>query len=401
MKRLLILTFLFLLCADCLAQQDPVQVVRTYITTLNDALSSPNDMTRRRKIEDLLGAGSPGIKDEIVEKYNTKSTSRMLSGQYLAIFYDLIQTSSTHWIKVSIIGTPTVKDDRGFKVVYAVLQYTGAISLKTASCFWISGGKITGIMSDEIGIAAISSSGGKPDPEGQQIVEPDRSAPHSSIDLGLPSRTLWATTNIGANNPWEYGDYFAWGETTTKTTYSWNNYKYCKDGDYHKLTKYCNKSDYGNNGFTDSRTTLEKSDDVAYQTWGRDWCMPTSEQRDELIKNCYWVWTENYKGHDVKGYIVYKALKESDKGKKIYKGSSPDASYSPDRSVHIFLPAAGWKGSDGKLSYAGSYGGYWSSSLNTDDPYGGRNLDFGSGYVYADGGSRYYGSSVRAVRCKN
>ena len=103
--------------------QDPVQVVRTYITTLSDALSSPNDMTRRRKIENLLGAGSPGIKDEIVEKYNTKSTSRMLAGPYLAIFYDVIQNSSTSWIKVSIIGTPSViRDSRGVTRVCAFLQ---------------------------------------------------------------------------------------------------------------------------------------------------------------------------------------------------------------------------------------------------------------------------------------
>ena len=159
MKRITTFIILLFLCADCLAQQDPVQVVHTYITTLSDALSSPDDMIRRREIENLLGAGSPGIKDEIVERYNTKSTSRMLAGPYLAIFYDVIQNSSTSWIKVSIIGTPTVKEDRGISV-YATLQYSGAITLKTSSEFWIENGKITGIMADEKGIAKISSSGG-------------------------------------------------------------------------------------------------------------------------------------------------------------------------------------------------------------------------------------------------
>ena len=80
------------------------------------------------------------------------------------------------------------------------------------------------------------------------------------VDLGLSVK--WATCNVGANNPEDYGDYFAWGETTTKDTYNWSTYKYC-NGDYDLLTKYCNKSSYGNNGFTDNKTQLELSDDAA------------------------------------------------------------------------------------------------------------------------------------------
>jgi len=63
------------------------------------------------------------------------------------------------------------------------------------------------------------------------------------------------------------------GATATKSKYDWSTYKYA-NGAYNKLTKYCSKSDYGN-GYTDSRTTLERSDDAAYQNWGSDWCMPT------------------------------------------------------------------------------------------------------------------------------
>ena len=385
------------------AQQDPVQVVRTYITTLNDALSSPNDMTRRRKIENLLDAGKPGIKDQIVEIYNTKSTSRMLSGQYLAIFYDEIQNSSTHWIKVSIIDTPTVNmDSRGITKVYATLQYTGAISLKTSSEFWIKDGKITGIMSDEVGIAEISSSGDNqpsvvvttPDPPKQTV--PDKQPvqsnntstitqpvqqpqqptitkeEHEWVDLGLPSGTLWATCNVGASSPEEYGDYFAWGEISKKSKYDWVAYKYCNNGDSRKISKYCTMNTYGNNGYADSRIMLERYDDAANQSWGNEWCIPTKKQWLELHNKCTWTWTtrNGKKGYDVRG----------------------------PNYTSIFLPAAGYcRNSDFQL--VDYHGQYWSSLLNETAPQGACFTDFGSNFVDSDGvGYRDEGRSIRPVR---
>ena len=86
--------------------------------------------------------------------------------------------------------------------------------------------------------------------------EPDNLREHEWVDLGLPSGTLWATCNIGANAPEEYGDYFAWGETEPKDCYNWSTYKWC-NGDYDRLTKYCTESDYGYNGFTDGKTELD------------------------------------------------------------------------------------------------------------------------------------------------
>ena len=221
---------------------------------------------------------------------------------------------------------------------------------------------------------------------------------HPYVDLGLPSRTLWATTNIGAANPWDYGDYFAWGETTTKSKYDWSTLKYCEDNTGDKFSKYNTQSKYGS---VDNKTTLERSDDAATANWGSEWRMPTSEERDALINKCYWVWTSNYKGHSCNGYIVYKALKESDKGVKIYDGKTADAAYSPDRVAHIFLPAAGWKGKDGTTSGLGSFGYYWSSSLGTGYPNYARSLGFGSSGVYTSGDGRDCGRSVRPVRCKN
>ena len=199
---------------------------------------------------------------------------------------------------------------------------------------------------------------------------------HQYVDLGLPSGTLWATCNVGASTPEDYGDYFAWGETDgKKTTYSWSTYKYA-NGAENKLIKYCNNSAFVDNSFTDSRTILEKSDDTAAANLGSDWRMPTPAQFQELKDKCTWTWTSV---NDKKGYEV--------------KGPNGNA---------IFLPAAGYIGSDGKYSNVGSYGRYWSSSLYTDYPGNARRLDFFSGYVNASGlGYRYIGNSVRPVRCKN
>ncbi len=85
------------------------------------------------------------------------------------------------------------------------------------------------------------------------------------VDLGLPSGTLWADRNIGASSPEDYGDYFAWGETTTKSNYEWSTLKYCEDNTGDRFSKYNTQSKYGN---VDNKTTLEKSDDAATANWG-------------------------------------------------------------------------------------------------------------------------------------
>ena len=193
------------------------------------------------------------------------------------------------------------------------------------------------------------------------------------VDLGLPSGTLLADRNVGAASPEDYGDYFAWGETTTRSNYTWSTYKYA-NGDYNKLTKYCSKSDFGNNGYTDTLTTLERTDDAATANWGSGWCMPTQQQFQELNDNCTWTWTTR---NGKNGYEV--------KGKN---GNS------------LFLPSAGYRDGTG-LYGAGSHGYYGSSMLDTGSPYFGLRLGFTSGHVYTNVWSdRRYGQSVRAVRCR-
>ena len=194
------------------------------------------------------------------------------------------------------------------------------------------------------------------------------------VNLGLSSGTLWATMNVGANSPEDYGDYFAWGETVGYndgyTTFDWTHYRHCKRS-YNTITKYCNKSNYGYNGFTDTLTELEAEDDAAYVNWGIKWRMPTDAQWTELRTECTWSWTTQ---NGVNGYLV--------------TGSNGNS---------IFIPAAGYRGS-GSLNVAGSWGYYWSHSLNTDNPINAHVVYFYSGNVYRDYNYRYYGFSVRPVR---
>ena len=205
---------------------------------------------------------------------------------------------------------------------------------------------------------------------------------HEYVDLGLPSGTLWATCNVGANKPWEYGDYFAWGETITKEFYEWDNYKYGTgeyDGDY--MTKY---------NIPDSRTTLDLTDDAAYANCGNKWRIPTCENIDELRNECYWVWTENYNGSNVKGYIVYKAKDSRLRGVKIYSGETPSESYTLN-DTHIFLPSAGCHDNIGHFGY------YWSSSVCESSHSDAWYINFCSYGVHTSKNYRCEGYTIRPV----
>ena len=189
------------------------------------------------------------------------------------------------------------------------------------------------------------------------------------VDLGLPSGLLWATRNVGATSPEDYGDYFAWGETTTKSVYDWTTYIYC-NGARAQLTKYCNNSDYGYNGFTDNLTILQPGDDAATANYGGR--TPTKEEWQELLNNTTSQWTTL---NGVNG--------------RLFTASNGNS---------LFLPAAGGR-RDSSLYYAGGDGYYWSSSLTTDYPYRAWIFNFDSdGQRMYDGSGRGSGRSVRAVR---
>ncbi len=193
---------------------------------------------------------------------------------------------------------------------------------------------------------------------------------HEYVDLGLPSGLLWATCNVGADAPEEYGDYFAWGETQPKIDYNWNTYQYY-NGSYNTMTKYCTNASYGYNGFTDNLATLLPEDDAATANWGNGWRMPTKEEFEELYDNTTVTWTQ--------------------------QGGVNGRLFTATNGNSLFLPAAGalW---DNELGGAGGDGYYWSSSLYTDEPDGAWDFSFGSYNARVNVGSRGSGLSVRAVR---
>ena len=192
---------------------------------------------------------------------------------------------------------------------------------------------------------------------------------HGWVDLGLPSGTRWATCNVGANTPVEYGDYFAWGETSPKNTYEWSNYIHCA-GNYNTLTKYCTISNFGNNGIVDNITTLDANDDAANINWGSGWRTPTSAEIQELFDNCIMTWTTL---DDVNGYLI--------------TGLNGNT---------IFLPAAG-RYEVGNLIHVGSTCLYWSSSLRTELAYYALVLGGSSDGYLVSSTDRYKGLSVRPV----
>ena len=196
---------------------------------------------------------------------------------------------------------------------------------------------------------------------------------HEYVDLGLPSGTLWATCNVGANTPEEYGDYFAWGDTSAKDYYDYSNYKYC-NGSFTSFTKYCTTSDYGYNGFTDGKTELEPDDDAATAIMGDSWCTPSIDQIKELIGKCTKKWTQH---NGVDGLLL----------------TGPNGN-------QMFLPAAGYRW-EGEIYTQGFYGSYRSNSICPG-------ADQVSYFMWFDsnshwswdylGGRRAEGNSVRAVR---
>lgn len=188
---------------------------------------------------------------------------------------------------------------------------------------------------------------------------------HAWVDLGLPSGTKWATCNVGATSPEDFGHYFAWGETSTKSDYSISN----------SATYELSISQLQSQGYIDSEGNLNPQCDAARANWGGSWRMPTESEMRELIDKCTWTWT-TYNG--VEGYNV--------------KGPN---------GTSIFLPAAGRRGGSSLYNEEGYYGRFWSStpgSIYLDDY--AYHLSFypgGKGVYWSSNGHRYYGLTVRPI----
>ncbi len=173
---------------------------------------------------------------------------------------------------------------------------------------------------------------------------------HEYVDLGLSVK--WATCNVGASRPEDYGDYFAWGETKPKSEYTEKN-----SATYGELS-------IGNIA-GDCRY------DAARANWGDSWRLPTKEEIEELLANCDHEWTRQ---NGVKGSLFT----------------------SKKNGKRIFLPAVGYRyGSS--LSRAGEYGNFWSASPYGSGSYYAYNLYFYSGNADWSWDGRYIGFSVRPV----
>ena len=252
------------------------------------------------------------------------------------------EESTEFWFVV-----PPVTFDKGFTV--SITKTSGSVFEKSTS-------KSVTIERNHLSkMSPIEVEGGNP-------VTP--SVP-DAIDLGLSVK--WASFNLGATKPEEYGDHYAWGETGPKEDYAWSTYKWIM-GPENMFTKYCTDSYYGYNGFTDGKTVLDPEDDAAHVNLGGKWRMPTDDEWTELRENCTWSWS--FTTH---GYLV----------------TGPNGN-------SIFLPGAGFR-YDTYLTNTVSYGYYWSSSLDTDDTILAWAVNFRAGYVYRLSNYRYLGRSVRPV----
>lgn len=219
------------------------------------------------------------------------------------------------------------------------------------------------------------------------------------IDLGIEvggKKVLFADRNVGATNgataeSW-YGDHFMWGAIVpcNDIECNWDNYPYC-NGTSTTLTKYCpsDKASYWDGvGEPDNKTELDPEDNPVYAQWGTSVYLPTEDELQALVNtksnttDYTWTWTTNYNSiSGLNGWLI------------TWNGTMDAAA----DGTTLFLPAAGCRFDTG-LSFQGTYGYYWSSSLGEDDPSSGQFLFFGSGSFYVVDGLRCYGRSVRAVQ---
>lgn len=180
-----------------------------------------------------------------------------------------------------------------------------------------------------------------------------------AIDLGLPSGTKWASCNVGASKPEEYGEYYAWGESEENNYYDWSTYTYC---DGIKNTCHYLGSDISGTEY-----------DVAHKKWNDNWRMPTLEQFQELLSNCHYEWT----------------ILNGIKGQKFtskFNGNS------------IFLPFTGYYYQN-KLNYIDRYGYYWSATKDVSNLNHTCCLCISSSSVCLNGFDRDIGRVVRPVFC--
>ena len=190
---------------------------------------------------------------------------------------------------------------------------------------------------------------------------------HPWVDLGLPSGIKWGMNNMGAQSPTGPFDLYAWGETTPKESFAWNNYAFWISGSSYNDIKLSKYNSYSKHGDVDNLSILVPADDAATVNWGGRWRMPTRKEIQELVENCDWDGPDNYWRFNWNGYL----------------GTSKK------NGKHIFLPF---------LKDDGGTGGIWSSSLYTSAPGSAYLLFFNRNGVAKDNTqNRYEGYAIRPV----
>lgn len=193
-------------------------------------------------------------------------------------------------------------------------------------------------------------------------------AGYDYVDLGLSSKKLWATFNVGATAPTEFGDLFAWGETAPKTSYNYKTYKWASSETSYK--KYCTNSYYGT---VDNLYVLVAEDDAATANWGIGWRMPTTEEQVELVNGCDWETVKDYNGSGIAGRL----------GTSKTNGNT------------IFFPYTG-TGANVLKDY--TFGFYWSSSVYKNNSDRAKNIEFTEKSISKGAVNvRTQGESVRAI----
>lgn len=244
---------------------------------------------------------------------------------------------------------------------------------------------------------------------------------HAYVDLGLPSGTLWATCNVGANKPEDVGLYFQWGDTQGYTAEQvgtdegkkqfsqWGiDYKYSDGGGnndtYYNLTKYCNKTQYGKDGFTDTLVTLELKDDAVRANMGGDWRMPLYEELMELIlnTNLYLVLSD---GTEIEGapddeYFIEGLMKWQWNPESLGSRKTIGVKYinKNDSSKYILVPFSGCA-INGSIAFNGinERNGIWTSSITENNCNDAWTMHFNRAYDQCAGVRRWSGLPVRGV----
>ena len=267
------------------------------------------------------------------------------------------QVVATYTLQNATAATAIISGDKEFSIVRTL---KGAVLIKFApTAKGTYKGKLTitsGKVSQSISFSATAI---------EQVTPEEPEDPNAAlyVDLGLPSETLWAKANLGADTPQDFGDYYAWAELDPKEAYNRETYKWYVGN---KLVKYCTSSLYGT---VDENIYLDILDDAAQHKLGKGWHVPSVVQAQELVDECTWEFTTQ---NDVKGYVV----------------TGPNGN-------SIFLPSAG-EVNDVTTS-VGNGGSYWLNAIDDSHSTYAKMIVFSLTYYKVDANSRTVGRSIRPV----